>query len=231
MAENTFPEYQTITSKVTDYLKHQLMLSTKFKEGDFLREGELAKDLNISRAPVREALKQLESFGLVKTIPRKGVQIREFSPLEIEELYELRITLENSIFHRIIEKKLFSPAARDRLASMLDELMAICQSERDRDSKIVDFSEKDLEFHMSLAELSGREWTTKILSSVYCQMQFVLIRHLEKLEELTETVRLHYNILDCLEEGNLEKLRSERHYSYFVRRVEKEQGAKSARTG
>ncbi len=216
MAENTFPEYQTITSKVTDYLKHQLMLSTKFKEGDFLREGELAKNLNISRAPVREALKQLESFGLVKTIPRKGVQIREFTPLEIEELYELRITLENSVFSRIVEKKLFSSAARERFEPMLDELMAICQSDRDRDSKIVDFSEKDLEFHKSLAELSGREWTTKILSSVYCQMQFVLIRHLEKLEELTETVRLHYNILDCLEDGNLEKLQSERHYSYFV---------------
>lgn len=223
MTDPVFPEYQTVTRKVTDYLKHQLMLSSKFKEGDFLREGELAKSLNVSRAPVREALKQLESLGLVKTIPRKGVQIKEFTPDEVEELYELRMTLENSVFQQIIEKKLFTPEVRTRIEPMLDELLAICESDRDRESKILDFSEKDLAFHQSLAELSGKFLTAGILASVYCQMQFVIIRQLEKLDELTETVRLHYNILDCLEKGDLEKIRSERHYSYFVRRFKSRQ--------
>lgn len=220
MKENIFSEHQTITSKVTDYLKYQLMISSRFKEGDFLREAELAQSLNISRAPVREALKQLESIGLVKTIPRKGVQIREFTRHEIEELYELRITLENSVFEKIVEQGLFTPAVKVRFTKMLDELMAICESEMDRDTRIVEFSKKDLEFHQCIAELSDRPWTVKILSNIYSQMQFVLIRRLREMEKLSETVKLHYHILDWLEEGDLDKLQDERRNSYFMRSVQ-----------
>jgi hypothetical protein len=51
-------------------------------------------------------------------------------------------------------------------------------------------------------------------------MQFVLIRRLREIEKLSETVKLHYNILDWLEEGDLEKLQDERRNSYFMKSVQ-----------
>jgi len=206
MKERIFSTHQTIANKVTDYLKYQLIGSGKFEGEDFLREGDLAKSLKISRAPVREALQHLESIGLVRNIPRKGVQVRKLSSEEIEELYELRILLEDSVFELIIKENLLTPQVKERLKSLLDDLMDICDTETDRSSRNIRFCKKNLEFHQSLADLAGRPWTSKILSEIYSQLHLVMIPQIEDIEDLKKATRLHYSILEWLEKGDMEKL-------------------------
>lgn len=70
--------------------------SGDFAPGDRLREEDVAKRLNLSRTPVREALRRLENNGIVEHRPRIGAVIRKLSQTEVVELYEMRIVLERT---------------------------------------------------------------------------------------------------------------------------------------
>ncbi len=67
-----------------------------FASGDRLREEDVAERLGLSRTPVREALRRLESDGIVEHRPRIGALIRSLSHTEVVELYEMRMVLERT---------------------------------------------------------------------------------------------------------------------------------------
>jgi len=67
-----------------------------FTPGDRLREEDVAERLGLSRTPVREALRRLESDGIVEHRPRIGAVIRSLSHAEVVELYEMRMVLERT---------------------------------------------------------------------------------------------------------------------------------------
>ena len=67
-----------------------------FVPGDRLRETDVAARLNLSRTPVREALRRLEADGIVEHRPRVGAIIRQLSHAELVELYEMRSVLERT---------------------------------------------------------------------------------------------------------------------------------------
>lgn len=71
------------------------------RRGDFLpgarlREEEVAARLNLSRTPIREALRRLEAEGIVEHRPRAGAVVRQLSHSEVVELYEMRLVLERT---------------------------------------------------------------------------------------------------------------------------------------
>ena len=72
----------------------QAIISYEIKPGEPLIEKQIADKLGVSRTPVREALKELKSEGLVKIIPRKGAFVAEISSRDIEEIFLLREILE-----------------------------------------------------------------------------------------------------------------------------------------
>ena len=70
--------------------------SGEFKPGDRLREEEIGSQLELSRTPIREALRRLESDGIVEHRPRQGAVIRRLDHAEVVELYEMRVVLERT---------------------------------------------------------------------------------------------------------------------------------------
>ncbi len=79
---------------VRDYLLNQIM-SGALSPGQALREPELVEQMKVSRAPVREALRELESMGLVVSRKHSGVYIRELSEDEVRDLYQFRALMDN----------------------------------------------------------------------------------------------------------------------------------------
>ena len=75
---------------------HAAIRAGEFLPGDRLREIDVAKKLDLSRTPVREALRKLENDGIVEHRPRLGAVIRTLSTTEIVELYEMRLVLERT---------------------------------------------------------------------------------------------------------------------------------------
>src|ERR1700747_814890 len=70
------------------------ILSAKYKPGDRLNESQIARELNISRIPVREALSQLQEQGLVQNRARRGMFVTNIGPEEVLQISSLRIILE-----------------------------------------------------------------------------------------------------------------------------------------
>lgn len=82
-----------------DFVYQRLRLgirSGEFRPGDRLREAELAAQLNVSRTPIREAIRRLASDGLVEVAPSRGVMFIQLDKQQVRELYALRESLEGT---------------------------------------------------------------------------------------------------------------------------------------
>ena len=86
-------EHRTIASAVAGALR-QRILSGELPAGAQLRQDGLAEEFDVSRIPIREALFQLESEGLVRIQPHRGAVVSELSFDDIRELFDLRALLE-----------------------------------------------------------------------------------------------------------------------------------------
>src|SRR5712692_1581863 len=96
MADTTATQELPSTSLKT-YLMATLreaIISGKFKPGDRLNESQLARQYNVSRIPVREALQQLQEQGLVMNHPRRGMFVNMLSEEDCARINSLRIILE-----------------------------------------------------------------------------------------------------------------------------------------
>jgi DNA-binding GntR family transcriptional regulator len=86
-------EVKPLRDMIFDHLKKEI-LEGRIKPDDRLIERDLAQQLNVSRTPIREALRKLESEGLLSYLPRKGVVVQGFDINEIKEIYDIRKELE-----------------------------------------------------------------------------------------------------------------------------------------
>jgi DNA-binding GntR family transcriptional regulator len=124
------------------------ILMGELKAGARLIEAELAERLGISRAPVREALKQLVAEGLLVNVPRRGTTVIELTEKDIREIFSLRTALE------AMAVELITPTISADQIAQLDRLVkemsavAVTQDE----AKIVDL---EMRFHELLCKLSG----------------------------------------------------------------------------
>ncbi len=101
---------------------HAAIRSGTYQPGDRLREVEVAERLALSRTPVREALRKLESDGIVEHRARIGAVIRTLTHPEIVELYEMRVVLERTAAE--MAAKHASPAEIDTMVDMNDRTFA-----------------------------------------------------------------------------------------------------------
>lgn len=92
-----------LREQVTNAVR-QAILDAKLQPGQRLVERELVEGLGVSRATVREALRELEVEGLIVTIPQKGAVVRTLSRSEAADLYEVRAGLESLIVRRFVER-------------------------------------------------------------------------------------------------------------------------------
>ena len=80
-------------NKVYEYLLESI-LSNRLPAGSAIAELDIASELNVSRTPIREALKELEAEGLVTRYPSRGTIVSPITPYDVEEIFSLRILLE-----------------------------------------------------------------------------------------------------------------------------------------
>ncbi len=220
MSYNELGLNETITSKVISYLRNQILVSKTYRKGDKLVESEIAEKLNISRAPVREALRRLESQGLVTSVPRRGTFVCDLSEEAIEEIYDLRYLLEGNIYETLVKNSLLQETDYSHLSCLIDQMVEIARSEMLPDEKVLAFFRKDIEFHHHTWMKAERPRTRKILTDLYHQLELGMLDDLSHEKNLEETARSHYKILEFLKKGEIEKLKQSRSWSLFARRLE-----------
>jgi DNA-binding GntR family transcriptional regulator len=188
------------------------IMSGEIPIGAQLRQAELASDFGVSRTPVREALRQLQTGGLIDVVPNRGAVVRVPAPWEVREAYAVRAELE--ALAAVLSVGNASQEDIQRLRAANQAMYEQSLAERDeangaaRDSR----RENDI-FHSTIAELSGNSRLARSIDeinetfprNVSAQLLVNDSRHRE--ENFSE----HSRILDALERGDVDAARAEMH--------------------
>ncbi len=198
--------HKSLSLRVVEHLKEEIFLE-RYKGGDRILESKVAEDLDISRAPVREAIKELESQGLITNIPRKGSFVVEFTEKDIQELFDIRIILEMRILKKLIEEERLTSTDYKNITRITDDMVKVAREEDDKDLNILNVNKKDMAFHKYLWDKSGSKWTKKILSNLFNQLQLAMLIDFKKETNRIGAAQEHYRIIEKLKGGDLEGTR------------------------
>lgn len=190
-------EISPIRDKVFEYIKNAI-LEGEFKAGERIVERELAERLNISRTPIREALFRLESVGLVKTLPRKGVVVNRMTTEDIIEIFTILSSLE-SLAVRLAAQKLDAEqeAKLDELIRRIDE--AIEENEPNKD-----YSGFHLEIREIIHEASKSPRLHEILRSQIEYIRAFAYLSQETPERRNKAFEEHREIAKAIRNGEVE---------------------------
>ena len=155
------PVYATRAEVAANELRRRI-LSGEFEDGHQLRQDALANELGISRIPLREALVQLESEGLVKILPHKGAVVSELSAADITELFELRALLEPVLLRKSVPK--LTPHDFVQLDAILTEYSAVLHA-----SQLGRWGALNTELHQLLLSRADQPKTAAIVASLLQQ--------------------------------------------------------------
>lgn len=169
------------------------IITGRFQPGERLVEDRLATDLGVSRNPVREALRTLESEGLVTMTRRRGATIAVVSDEEARQLFEVREPLE-TFATRL--------AARRRTEEQLEELRAILQAgdQYMADGRYGELPVLNSRFHRVIAEASGNEVLMKQILPLREKIQMIYAPEVEK--EAHTSWEEHRAILEAVDQGD-----------------------------
>ena len=155
------------TDRVYEQIKLMAM-TYAFLPGDHINEVDLARQLNVSRTPVREALNRLSSEGFTSMLPNRGFFGRLLDPTEIFNLFEYRCALEQAIIRLACERA--SDEALDALDAFVRALKK--QDAKDRTPTLERLGQ-DEEFHLRIARLTGNPEFVRALAAVNSRIHFV----------------------------------------------------------
>lgn len=167
--------------------------SGKFEPGEKLSESQLARQLGISRGPVREALQQLEG-KLVRRVPRLGVSVIQFDQDSLQQLFYLREALEG------MTARLAAINAPEGWADEAEALLRRDETEiRDTGSRAYRQRTADEEFHISIARASGCENIERILlNEVNYQLRIARLKSSMRPGRAEEALRQHFEIVEAI---------------------------------
>jgi DNA-binding GntR family transcriptional regulator len=184
-----FKAYKAIKEKII-YLD--------FKPGEKIFENELAKSLNVSRTPVREALLMLEHEKLVTCTDSLGFIVRRFSAKDIEEYFALRNAIEEFVILLVIEK-----ISEEEIADLKAN---IAEGERliREGSDIRAIIRSESEFHALLYRAAKSDILFDTISGLVDKFQWFRALALSVPEAAGSSLSQHNKIIELIEEKNIE---------------------------
>ncbi len=186
-----------IRDKVRDYLNNAIVTGELEPETRIV-ETKLAKELGVSQAPVREALCDLESRGLVVSIPYQGTYVRKITPKDMRDVYTVRIGLEKLALEEIKPNSI-TDSRINQLRIILDNMIK-AGSMNDFDNYI----KYDYDFHFNIIKCSDNQFLIRLWEQSH---MLDWIRSGTKLlgkSNLEELASRHSKIYEALASKNLE---------------------------
>ena len=174
------------------------ILSGEFKPGQTLIETELASQLGVSRAPLREALQILNSEGLVETVPYRGTTVRRLTQKDIEEIYSLRSVLESFAVRRLIAQN-----EAETIVPLRELYVAMLAAADENDIRRVNMIDRD--FHDTLIDLSEHSMLQASWNMVAVRIRQVMALRNMSNNDLRQVALNHLPLLEALEQGDAEK--------------------------
>lgn len=161
----------------------------QFAPGDRLREVEIADRLNLSRTPIREAMRRLEADGIVEHRARIGAVVRQLSYAEIVELYEMRIVLERTAAEH---------AAKHAVEAEIDTLDALNARIEACLSDSAQAAALNQQFHQSLYQSARNRFLIEATRAMSNALLLLGPTTLADEERIAVVCRQHQAIIDAI---------------------------------
>ncbi len=194
MAIKTTRRSDSMMTKAYAILRGEIV-SCRILPGQGLSESELAIRFKMSRTPVREALGRLRTEGLVKAYPRIGYQVAPVTFHDMNELFEVRTTLEACAVELAAER--IAPDEISRLQKLSDVLYnpAVQPS-------IHDFVQANRNFHEAIAKASGNSRLHTMIMQILDELQRYFYLGARLRDVSAETTASHKAVIDALKAHN-----------------------------
>src|SRR5438132_13907712 len=179
--ESAIPR-QSLTSAVADKLREEMIRGT-IPEGARLRHDAIAMQYQVSRIPVREALRQLDAEGLITIVPNRGAIVPALSPTDIEELFTIRALLEPEVLKHSI------PRLSNNDLAEAEVVLRRYESELQQEDHLFSWGRLNWQFHSLLYSRAERPHSMNIIRNVnnsgerYTRLQLYLTHGIARANE------------------------------------------------
>ncbi len=187
-------KHLTLREKILETIRDAI-ISGALKPGEKVAEPELAERFGISRTPIREAFRQLESEGYLTVIPRKGAVVVSFSERDVEEFYAIKSILEGYAARRACAN--LTPREIEKLQTINDKLHTLAQ-----EGDIKNFFKVHNSFHDLFVRAADNGKLTEMITGLVGRFQRLRIASLSLPGRMDLSVREHQKIVDAFRNGD-----------------------------
>lgn len=171
------------------------IIGGELEPGEIYSATVLAERLGVSPTPVREAMLDLASAGLVEPVRNRGFRVVTPDERDLDEISELRLMLEPPAMRTVVVQ-----ASDEQLTALADVVAEIESTAASSD--VAGFLLADREFHLGLLELTGNGRLVRLVSQLRDQTRLIGLKPLAESGQLMASAREHRRILDALRKRN-----------------------------
>lgn len=185
----------TLRERIVDFIKDSVVTG-RLKPGERVPEQEIAESFGISRTPIREAFRQLESEGFITVTPRKGAVVSPITDKDVSEFYEIKSLLEG------YAAKTACPKLSPKDIKRLESLNAQMERAAEKDD-VKAFFKLDNQFHDTFLKACGNEKLCALVFQLVQQFERFRITALSLPGRMKDSVRQHAEIIEAFRSGNI----------------------------
>jgi len=185
-----------MSEEIADILRENI-ISGNLNPGEKVNEYQVAKLLNISRPPIREAFRLLTAEGLITLVPRKGAFVSELSIQEVKEIYEMKSMMESFAVRSAI------PVIGEKEVSGLDS-MNNSMEEKIKQDNFKAILKLNIEFHRKMIKMSKNEKLIRFYESIVLSIRRYQRIGLSAPTSWETSLQEHRNIVEAIRCKNIE---------------------------
>ncbi|MBA2474737.1 MAG: GntR family transcriptional regulator [Actinobacteria bacterium] len=183
------PKHRTLAERAVAELQ-EAILNGELAPGQPLHLERLARQLEMSPMPVREAVRQLERLGLAEHVPHRGARVSQLSVEDLRQTYQARLLLETLAVREAAER--FGDEEASLATQRLAEHVAASRAGDLRGGRLA-----HAEFHLGLYEASGSHWLPRLIRPLWQNSERYRIASLAGRGSIERRRREHQRILDA----------------------------------
>jgi DNA-binding GntR family transcriptional regulator len=188
--------HNSLHEQVADTLRQEIFAGT-LAPGSFVDEVALCDRLEISRTPLREALKVLSAEGLVRHEPRRGCFVNEVTERDLDEIFPVIALLEGRCAHEAALRA--SDADLIALEVLHDKLQKAA-----RDKRIVDYYDANYAIHEAIITLADNRWLAQVIAGLRKILKLARLQQLHAPGRLAQSLSEHLAVFAALKARDAE---------------------------
>lgn len=192
-----FNRPKSLTELVTENLRERIV-GGEFDLGEQLSEARIAKSIEVSRTPVREAINRLEMEGLLVVEPQRGSFVFSLEPEELAKLCDARVCLETTALTHAIQERPDDLA--EALAACVDRMTAAREAGND-----VEYLAQDTVFHQHFFDCADNRFLNDAYQTIALKMAALRNRLGHHPEHMAKSYREHVELVEAVKQRDIQK--------------------------